>query len=357
MFCNQCGTQLADGSLFCSNCGTKQNAVPLEEDLDKTVGVFHSAPVTAAPQQPVYQPPKAPVYQPPQHTPYQPPKAPAYQPPQHTPYQPPKAPTYQPPQPAYQPPVTPAPQQNAKQGKAAGGDHNGKVGFGKAIKLFFANYVNFKGRASKSEYWWAFLFNFLVSTVAGFIPYVGFVIMLALFLPGLSITVRRLHDTGKPWPYLLMSLIPFAGAIIMIVYLCKDSVGDNQWGPGPVANGYNQYVAPAYTPPVAPKVITDGDIVAMAQQREPVNVNAPEAKRVMDNALATIVPSYTGLENLVGAMMLCDPQTIKQNISDSDTDTLFVIYKALGYYISKGDDTGILGMVRQNVMATLKARF
>lgn len=330
MFCNQCGTQLAEGTLFCSNCGAKQNAVPLEEDLDKTVGVFQSAPVSRQPipQQPVYQaPPQQPVYQ-----------APVKPIPQ---------------QPVYQAPPQPAPQQP----KPAAGGHNGKVGFGKAIKLYFVNYVNFKGRASKSEYWWSFLFVLLITLALGWIPIVGGILMLATFLPSLSIAIRRLHDTGKSWAYFLMGLIPFAGGIILLVYLCKDSVGDNQWGPGPVANGYTQYAAPAYTAPAAPKVTTDGDIIVMAQQREPVNVNTPEAKRTMDTALARIVPTYTGMESLVGAMMLCDPQTIKQNISATDTETLFIIFKALSYHMGQGGDTSILGMVRQNVMATLKSRF
>lgn len=106
-----------------------------------------------------------------------------------------------------------------------------KVSFGEAIKLFFVNYVNFTGRATKEEYWWAFLFNFLVSLLTSWIPYVGQLVALALLLPGLSVGVRRLHDTGKSWTYLLMGLIPFAGFIILIIQYCKDSDADNEWGP------------------------------------------------------------------------------------------------------------------------------
>lgn len=112
--------------------------------------------------------------------------------------------------------------------------NNGNVGFGEAIKLYFQNYANFTGRASKNEYWWAFLFAFLVNTAASYIPVIGSVISLALIIPSLSIAIRRLHDTGKSWVYYLMGLIPLAGFIILIVYFCKDSDGDNQWGPGPV---------------------------------------------------------------------------------------------------------------------------
>ena len=108
------------------------------------------------------------------------------------------------------------------------------VSFGEAIKLFFANYTNFTGRSTKSEYWWAFLFNFLVSAVASNIPIIGPIATLALLIPGLAVGVRRLHDTGKKWTYIFIGLIPLVGAILLIIQYCKDSDGDNQWGPAPV---------------------------------------------------------------------------------------------------------------------------
>lgn len=108
-----------------------------------------------------------------------------------------------------------------------------KVGFVEAVRLFFENYFNFTGRATKSEYWWAFLFNFVVSFVLGNIPYIGTLLSLVLLIPGLSVCVRRLHDTGKSWVYYLWNLLPLVGSIILIVQLCKDSDGPNQWGPVP----------------------------------------------------------------------------------------------------------------------------
>ena len=113
----------------------------------------------------------------------------------------------------------------------------GKVSFGKAIELYFKNYVNFQGRASVSEYWWACLFACLVNYGVSLlvpVPAVAIVVSLALCIPSLSLTVRRLHDTGKRWTYILMGLIPIAGSIILIIQHCKPSEGDNQWGPGPV---------------------------------------------------------------------------------------------------------------------------
>ena len=90
--------------------------------------------------------------------------------------------------------------------------------------------MNFTGRSTRSEYWWAFLFTTLVGIVVSYIPVVGALLLVALYIPGLSISVRRLHDIGKSWTFLLMGLIPIAGAIILIINFCKESDGDNQWG-------------------------------------------------------------------------------------------------------------------------------
>ena len=77
--------------------------------------------------------------------------------------------------------------------------------FGEAVKVCFQNYATFRGRASRSEYWWFFLFCILLGFVGGFLEAAmgrdGAVLSglasLATFLPSLSVTVRRLHDTGR----------------------------------------------------------------------------------------------------------------------------------------------------------------
>lgn len=244
----------------------------------------------------------------------------------------------------------------------AGEAHHGKVGFGEAISLFFKNYVNFNGRASKSEYWWIFLFNMIIfiplSIISGVFPLLGSLCSFALMIPGISLSVRRLHDTGKPGTYCFIGLIPLAGGIILLIQLLKDSEGDNQWGPGPIDVGFagTQYAAPVNVTP-AQRGITDNDIYVMAQNHAPFNFNDPGAKCYMDAALNKIVPTYTGNESLENAMLLCDPQNIKANISAVDTDTLLVIFKALGYYINQGGDVNILGIVQRNVLDALKIRF
>lgn len=187
MYCKQCGQALEDGAKFCTNCGASQQTPenPTPQNIDRTVGVFGGAPV----------PPVGEAH------------AANFNVPQSSPYD------------------TPA-------GGAARATK--PVGFGEAIKLFFVNYVNFEGRTTRSEYWWAFLFSYLVGIAAGMlgavIPYFSMLVSLGMFLPGLSMNVRRLHDIGKPWPYLLMGLIPLAGPIILIVFYCKPSDGDNAWG-------------------------------------------------------------------------------------------------------------------------------
>lgn len=109
------------------------------------------------------------------------------------------------------------------------------VGFVDAIKLFFSNYTNFSGRSRRSEYWYASLFNFLVSLVLSFIPipYLSSIWSLAVLIPGISLCVRRLHDVGKSGWWYLFNFLPIAGQIVLLVKFCTDSTPANQWGPNP----------------------------------------------------------------------------------------------------------------------------
>jgi uncharacterized membrane protein YhaH (DUF805 family) len=102
------------------------------------------------------------------------------------------------------------------------------------------NYVGFTGRARRSEYWWFVLINaliLLVLTVVGramnsTILYTLY--SLAVFLPGLAVSVRRLHDTDKSGWWLLINFIPFIGWIVYLVFMFTDSTpGANQYGPSP----------------------------------------------------------------------------------------------------------------------------
>ena len=85
------------------------------------------------------------------------------------------------------------------------------------------NYANFSGRTSVRGYWMAVLFNIIFSTVASFIPIVSYIYPIAILVPSLAITVRRLRDAGKSWTAIFLSLIPLVGSIILLVKLCRPS--------------------------------------------------------------------------------------------------------------------------------------
>lgn len=108
------------------------------------------------------------------------------------------------------------------------------VGFIDAIKMFFTKYADFNTRSRRSEYWWAFLFCVLANLAASIISknFAG-LWSLAVLIPTIAIGVRRLHDIGRPGTWYLLNLIPIVGSIILIVWYCQDSTGDNQWGPNP----------------------------------------------------------------------------------------------------------------------------
>jgi uncharacterized membrane protein YhaH (DUF805 family) len=102
-------------------------------------------------------------------------------------------------------------------------------------------YVQFSGRARRTEYWMFVLFNTMFSIVFALferrvqmVPWFTGVYALAVALPGFGVAVRRLHDIGKNWTRLLLGLIPIVGAIVLVVDLAQDSQpGKNQYGLSP----------------------------------------------------------------------------------------------------------------------------
>lgn len=116
------------------------------------------------------------------------------------------------------------------------------VSVGEAICLFFTRYVDFKTRSRRSEYWTAMIAVSVVSgilnLVFGKVPMVSTIWSLAVLLPSIAVTVRRLHDTGKSGWHYLWNLLPIVGQIILLVFLIKDSDPDeNQWGKSPKYQG------------------------------------------------------------------------------------------------------------------------
>lgn len=108
-------------------------------------------------------------------------------------------------------------------------------------------YADFSGRARRKEYWMFALFNLIFTIVAIIFDNVvgtaspGFgtglfygLYVLAVFIPGLAVAVRRLHDVGKSGWMFLIVLIPLLGAIWLLVLMLTDSQhGTNKWGKNP----------------------------------------------------------------------------------------------------------------------------
>jgi uncharacterized membrane protein YhaH (DUF805 family) len=133
------------------------------------------------------------------------------------------------------------------------------MGFADAIKTCFSKYVDFSGRARRSEFWFWILFDALVSiavtildSVLGSEQLIYRLTELALFLPGLAVAIRRLHDTGRSGWWILLVFAIIVGWIMLLVWFCQDSEGDNQYGPNPKGGGAPTTYTPmsgGYGPP------------------------------------------------------------------------------------------------------------
>lgn len=139
-----------------------------------------------------------------------------------------------------------------------------RMGFGEAVRTcLMAKYIVFQGRAPRAEFWWFGLFVFIVLaiiySIAGWLAVatmsdgamsivgdlaigVAALIVLAFFLPGLAVTVRRLHDLGYSGWWYLAQLIPIVGGIIGIVmligFMMRGNIGSNRFGPDPLAENF-----------------------------------------------------------------------------------------------------------------------
>ncbi len=130
------------------------------------------------------------------------------------------------------------------------------MNFMDAVKTCFNKYIDFSGRAPRSEYWWFAVFLIVGNAIAGWLDtaifgtstmmagdmafeysmgVIGGLFYLATLLPGLAVAVRRLHDLDKSGWWVLIVMIPFIGFIILLVWFAsKGTPGDNRFGPDPL---------------------------------------------------------------------------------------------------------------------------
>ncbi|MBO4549038.1 MAG: DUF805 domain-containing protein [Abditibacteriota bacterium] len=114
------------------------------------------------------------------------------------------------------------------------------------VEIVTKKYCLFSGRARRREYWEYVLVETVIGMILGLIDnalhlHIGdnagvlsTLASLVLLLPGLGLSVRRLHDIGREWYWLLIAFIPIAGAIWLLVLTCKEGDrGPNDFGPDP----------------------------------------------------------------------------------------------------------------------------
>ena len=168
--CSKCSTHNPDDARFCVSCGTAITSIP-----------------TAAPAQPYS------------------------------------------PQPQMAKPIAPSINTHFNAEEAPSATSQGtSIGFLDAIKICLTKYFDKNGRAARPEYWWFYLFYILVSIISAVI---GFPLQLAIMIPAINATTRRLHDTGRSgwWQLITLTVI---GVIPLLIWLASEgNKEDNKYGP------------------------------------------------------------------------------------------------------------------------------
>lgn len=135
------------------------------------------------------------------------------------------------------------------------------MNFVEAVKSGYANYVNFSGRSQRSAYWWWTLFQIVVALVIALLEGGGsfsradgsmqLAVVGGIFstiwtlinlLPGIAVSVRRLHDVDRSGWWLLIAFVPLIGAIVLLVWFCsKGTGGANRFGTDPLGSNANVF--------------------------------------------------------------------------------------------------------------------
>ena len=137
------------------------------------------------------------------------------------------------------------------------------------VSAYFKNYAKFEGRARRKEYWWFFLFRWIVNILIGVVTLIVFaangpdavlkiglglllLFNIATIIPDFAVTCRRLHDVGKSGTYMFFWALPVIGEILVWVWSLQDGQPwTNQYGEDP--KGRNKapfgWLQPSPTPP------------------------------------------------------------------------------------------------------------
>ena len=109
------------------------------------------------------------------------------------------------------------------------------MNLGQSIQVCLSKYAEFKGRASRSEYWWFMFFGILFSALGASINNTAYgLVGLALLLPNLAVAVRRLHDLNKSAWWVLLLFVPLANLLIFAWFCMRGTAGENQYGADPI---------------------------------------------------------------------------------------------------------------------------
>jgi len=105
-----------------------------------------------------------------------------------------------------------------------------------AYKKMWTNYGNFRDRTTRRDYWLTFLMNLIIGFALGFLSgltksnifsYISTLYSIVMIIPGIALTVRRLHDTNRSGGWWFISLVPLVGAIVLLIFTVSESVTEN----------------------------------------------------------------------------------------------------------------------------------
>ena len=118
------------------------------------------------------------------------------------------------------------------------------------LKVVRDNYANFSGRARRSEYWYFTLVNIIVGilfsilevTVSENVTYVNLLYSLAILVPSIAVSVRRLHDVGKSgWYYLLIFFVVVGWIWLLVLFCTEGDRGANEYGLDPKNSEHDEF--------------------------------------------------------------------------------------------------------------------